>query len=171
MRAERLFMNLLAHLSILQATMACLRTDTYAIVPKSMEHNFYARPTRLIKGTAAIKFKKRNVMKNFNFVHTVMFEKNYCAVCCSLLFSFVAAYGGGSGGSSGAADTPAPVVASASPASGSSGVSPIADLRVNLSETANAATARWTMVQRRRSRNAAQRLFLRHRQANRLRVL
>lgn len=133
-------MSFLAHLSILQATMACLRTDTYSIVPKSMEHNFFALPTRLIKGTAAIKFKKRNFMKNFNFVHTVMFEKNYCAVCCSLLLSFIAACGGGGGGSSGAADTTAPAVAPASPASGSSGVSPIADLRVNLSETANAAT-------------------------------
>ena len=74
--------------------------------------------------------------------YAVMFGKLRCAVCCSLLLWLAAACGGGggSGGSGGTVDTAAPSIAAATPASGSSGASRIADLRVTLSEAANAAT-------------------------------
>ena len=71
--------------------------------------------------------------------HAVMFGKLRCAICCSLLLWLAAACGGGggSGGSGGTVDATAPGVAAATPASGSSGASRIADLRVTLSEAAN----------------------------------
>ncbi len=75
--------------------------------------------------------------------YAVMFGRLRCVVCFSWVLGLMASCGGGGGGgggSGGAVDTTAPSVASAMPASGSSGASRIADLRVTLSEAANAST-------------------------------
>ena len=71
--------------------------------------------------------------------YAVLFGKLRGAVCCSLLSWLVAACGGGGGGggSGGTVDTTAPSIAAATPSSGSSGASRIADLRVTLSEASN----------------------------------
>ena len=91
------------------------------------------------------------ILRKLENLSVVVPSKYQQCVACGFLLGLLAACGGGGGGgggsSGGAVDNTAPSVASATPASGSSSVSRIADLRVTLSEAINVATLAAANVQ------------------------